>query len=436
MKRLVLIALIAIAALSTVMAQRPQNPVQFRNYSEMTSYSLKLDSVIGSDDFDRTRWKNVYSYSMDEGFPIRTEIHYVWENQAWELKEKSETGTFEEEALVEIHFFRWTGEDWVMYLRTMCQYDFENPQLLKYVSSFPVNDTLGTQSTRSTYTYDSQNHLTLVMNYIGADSGWVENSKYEYIYNAYGLLDTCLYSTIRNGSWRESEREIYSYDEAQQCISYLVQRKGGWGPFGNNWMDSYRYEFVYEDGELVSELYYAGGGWFGGDLSLDSKVEYTFDANGNLLQKTASIYNEQDWIVRDVYENTFDLLVDANTILGLQEVWESTLSDGLGYALKNEMPLMNQWNTCTISSMYLDTQFSLYYSGFEAVDETETPKLTVYGGEGSLKVDSPEPCAIKVFDLLGRVVASQQHTTHAEFQLRPGVYVVGNGTSMTKAIVR
>lgn len=433
MKRLVL-TLIAIAALSTVMAQRP--PVKFRNYSEMTSYSLKLDSVIGSDDFDRTRWKNVYAYSQEEGFPIRTEIHYEWENQAWEPKEKTETGTYEDEALVETHSFRWTGDDWVMYLRTMYQYDFENPQLLDHVVTFPVDDTLGTQSTNSTYTYNSQNQLTLVMNYVGADSGWVENSKYEYIYNAYGLLDTCLYSTIRNGSWRESQREIYAYDEAQQCISVLAQRKGGWGPSANNWMDSYRYDFEYEDGELVAELYYAGGGWFGGDLSLNSMVEYNFDANGNLLTKTASIFNEQDWIVRDVYENTYDLTVDANTILGLQEVWESTLSKGLGYVLDNEMPLKSQWNSCAIASTNLDTQFLLYYSGFETVDETETPHLMVYGGEGSLKVDSPESCAIKVFDLLGRVVASQQNTTHAEFQLRPGVYVVGNGASMTKAIVR
>lgn len=457
MKKL-LTTIIAIAAISTLMAQRPQSPIVFHHYTEylqyqtahpdrvnpkgfdpqraMASYSLKLDSVIGSDNFDRDRWKNEYLYSNTETCNSRQEFHYEWENQVWIPKEMTETLTSDEDGLTRTNSFHWNGEGWTQYLTTTYQYLLDNHQLLDHIEVFRVNDSVEEPSSRTTYEYDSQGHLTRIVNYDAFDTIWVENYKYEYAYNADGLLDTCTYFTIRNGSWRSSERKMYSYNESNQCSSFLSQRKGGWNPNSNAWMNSYRYDYEYEDGALVAELYYVASGWFGGELSLDSKIAYHFDANGNLQAKTASIFNEQDWIVRDVYENTFDPSVEASSILGLQPVWESILAKGFSDALEDDAPLLNQWNTCLISSSYLDTQFMLYYSGFAAVEETETLPFTVFGGEGTLRVDSPEPGDFKVVDLLGRVVATRQHTNHAEFQLHPGVYVVGNGSTMTKAIVR
>lgn len=382
--------------------------------AQENDYTMKLDSIIGSDNFDWSRWKKVFSYSLNEsGFPVQEEIDA----------------------------YRWTGEDWEFYLRTIHQYNADDHQVQSIVI-FNVTDTLEEPYRYTTYEYDTLNRLALVMNYNGSDTAWMENSKYEYIYNADGLLDTCLYSTIRNGNWRESERMAYSYNEDQQCINMLAQRKGGgWGPFGNSWMDSYRYEFEYENGELVTELYYtaSGGGWFGGgELTLDSKVEYNFDANGNLLSKTASINNDgKEWIVRDVYENTYDLSVNASSVQGLESFWGYFLKNGMGYALGTTMPLKNLWKSCSVISSTLDTEFTLYCSGFAEVNEqSEEETFKAYSFDGRLVVENMEPADVMVYDMLGRVVASKNQTLKCEFNLTPGLYIVNNGKTRMKVIVK
>ena len=459
MKRLA-ITIFALVAFTTMMAQGPQSPIVFRSQTEhllyqaehpelikthhidaqrgMTAYSQKLDSVIGSDNFDRSRWKNVYSYTEESEHPsdaFEVETNYKWEDMVWMPYLRTENHKNAETGLMEhADSYRWTGEDWERYFQT--DYQYNDLQLLESVTMMNLHDSVWEGANRTVFEYDADGNLLLRMNYVEADSGWVESSKYEYLYNADGLLDTCLYSTIRNGSWRETERKIYSYDD-QQCVSLLGQRKGGWGPNGGNWMDSYRYEFDYQDGKLLSETYYTGGwAWFSQEMSLDSKNEYHLDDNGNLAMKTGSVYNEVDWIVRDVYENNYDLSVDAATILGLQTVWESTLSNGMGYVLGEEMPLMSQWNSCIIASPNLDTELHLYYSGFASIGETESVAFDAFGTEGRIVVRCPELCDLTVYDLLGRVVATRSQTLQAEFALRPGLYVVSNGTQRVKTIVR
>ena len=399
-------------------------------------YTRKLDSVVGSDNFGWNHWKIVYAYPSESEFTVSEEIHYDWENQAWVPNEKIETSAFEDEALVQTNAYRWTGEEWKLYRETLRQYNVEDPQQLQHVVVFNVNDTIQERYRYTTYEYDELNRLTLVMDYNGTDTAWIENSKYEYVYNAEGLVDTCLYSTIRNGSWRESERTVYFYNGNQQCDSLLAQRKGGWGPFGNNWMDSYRYEFEYEDGALAAEYYYASSGWFGGELSLNSKVEYNFDALGNLLSKTASIFNGEDWIVRDVYENQYDLTVDASKVLGLEQFWKSTIDKGMGFVLGDAMPLNNLWLSCSIASSELDTQFTLFCSGFAGVEENELGTLQAYCNGGNLVAVSEQPSDITVFDLLGRKVASKAQVERCEFSLTSGLYLVSNGIQTIKVSVR
>ena len=390
MKKAIL-TLIIIATAMSLSAQLPQRSNR--------DYTMKLDSVIGADDFDWVRWKKLYSYNDN----VIEEVRYYQEDQSWLPEQK--TLTYDNR----VETYRWNEETW-------------------------------TPSTMTTYEYDDLNRLSLVMGYRGADTAWMESSKIEYFYNeGNGLLDSCLYYTIRNGNWRASQREFYTYDDNQQCVSMLSQRKGGgWGPFGDSWMDSYKYEFEYQGGELLSELYYVAMGWFGGgEMSLNSKLEYTFDANGNLLNKTASIYNGEDWIVRDVYENRFDLTVDAASVRGLSTLWESTLNQGMGYVLDNSIPLNNLWLSCSIVSSNLDTQFTLYCSSVDAsVNEVQEDGFKVYDDNGCLIVENIEPTDLTVYDLLGRVMATRTQVQRCSIELRPGLYLVSKGNRVIKAVVR
>lgn len=375
---------------------------------EPLTYTQKLDSIIGSNDFGWTTFKKVFVYDTDNAV-IQT-LNLNWEDGAWKV----------------------TGG-------TVSQYSPDFLQIQATITMVPVDREL-IRNSMTTYEYDELNRLTLVMNYMVGDTSWVENSKYEYHYNTEGLLDTCLYSTIRNGNWRESEQSIYTYNDDQQCVSLLAQRKGGWGPFANSWMDSYRYDLEYENGELVSELYYTGGGgWFGGgEMVLDSKIEYEFDANGNLLSKTASITNDgKDWIVRDVYENQYNSSIEASAILGMEAYWNMFLKSGMGYASGVPMPLKNGWKSCSIISTTLDTEFTLYCSGFAQVNERpQEETLRAYSVDGRLVIESQRLSNLTVYDLLGRTVAQRNQVEQCEFNLTPGLYIVSDGNTRMKVIVK
>lgn len=407
---------------------KPMEPARAVN-----DFHQKLDSVIGSDNFDWTRWKNCYTYQGD----TVTEISYEWQNQTWIPTVMSET--FADQVMG----YQWTDEGWRHYTSVTYQYmECGGQRLMESMTTQLLVDSIWKDYNKSAYEYDEQCNLLLNMNYSGVDESgeWIPASRYVYDYDSVGALTSCVYSTVRDGSWRESQKKIYSYNGQGQCESVLVQTKGGWGPFANSWMDSYRYDFEYEDGALASELYYAssGFGWFGGgsEMTLDSKSEYFFDANGNEERKTASIYNEQDWVVRDVYENSFDLSVNADEVLGMTPVWQNTLGRGMGFVLGDEMPLNNKWLSCTIVSSALDTHFDLYYSGFAAVGEHQETGMRAYARQGGFVVELDQPANITVYDLMGRVVASRAQTMQCEFSMAPGLYIVGNGTAMLKVVVR
>ena len=444
------------------MAQQPQKPVVFRNHAEalryqmehldrlplkshesaraMTLYSQKLDSVIGSNDFDRTRWKNVYSYTEVNGHPsdaVMVETSYLWQDLAWVPSTKSEVVKNAETGLVEKEStFQWGEADWTPDLTA--EYFYNDNLLLDSVLNYRFNDSVWQGYNRAVYEYDEQGRLVfcLICNGQNAQGVWVESNKYENTYTDDGALSFTMMYNKRGNTWREYLKDTLTYNAQGQCVELLTKTRS-MGPGGGGWRDYSKYEFEYQDGQLVSEISYSGGwAWFSSALTLDAKNEFQHDAQGNLVMKTASVYNEVEWMVRDVYENSFDPTVPAADILGLLPVWESMLSNGMGYVLDLESPLVSQWNSCIIASPSLDTEFHLYYSGFAAVDEHLTASLTVLGGDGRLTVNTPEACDLTVYDLLGRVVATRHHVHQTEFALTPGLYIVSNGTERVKTIVR
>ena len=427
MKKSVLIILL-MAATMMAKAQLPQSqrifPRQAREYRN--DYTLKLDSVIGSDNFDWTRWKKVYVYTED----MTEVISYQWRDQAW--CPDMRTDIYADSTC----YFYWSEGEWAFYQRVLSQFMECNGNLL--IES-EINEYYDRVPNHTLYEYDE--NCNVLLKFYGemdmTTGEWKDNNKWEYHYTPDGLMDTLVFSYIRNGEWRESQREVYTFDENHQCIGLLSQSKGGFGPFGNNWMDRYRYEFEYQDGIIVSEHYYQSSGWFGGELSLNGYTEYAYDSNGNVQTKTTSVSNGSDWIVRDVYENHYDLTVDASKVLGLSLVWDETVFDtGLGYGPGNPLPLNNLWLSCSVISSWLDTQFTLYCSGFAGVEENELGTLQAYCNGGNLVVVGEQPADITVFDMLGRKIAFKAQVEQCEFSLTPGLYLVSNGIQTIKVSVR
>lgn len=457
MKKAILL-IISIATVIGMKAQEPQSPLFFHNHLEYMTYQMehpsgfpmkpydsqsrlpgytqKLDSVVGSDNFDWTRWKNVYVYPDTVDYPsdrIVVETSYEWRDQAWVPTVKSEI--VRDSGLM--NYYRWTDNDWELYYRVVSQYTTcGHNTLLESVTSEQFADTTWVGVDRSTFEYDSLCNMVLNNNYtMNANGEWDLSIKYECGYVDGRLVSSLATSSGWNGMTQQLLDSLF-YDEQHHCTSVISYRKGGWGPGGNNWRTTSKYEFEYADGKLVSELYYASTGWFGGEMSLYDKADYSFDEHGNELLKTNSIYNEADWIVRDSYTNTFDGSMSASSLLGLASVWESTLEKGMGYAWEESMPLANKWLSCSIISSYLDTEFKLYYSGFTEVMEFQDDGFKAYSSNGRLIVENDLPANITVYDLLGRVMDHKTQTVKAEFNLTPGLYLVGNGTRFIKTVVQ
>lgn len=408
-------------------------PMQVNGSRSVTDFTQKLDSVVGSDDFDRIRWKDVYTYS--EGGKV--EIAYTWEEQLWQPSLKTETTVEDDDELALVS--RWRNEAWEPYQRVRYQYlDTPSGRLLEEVLTEASEDTAWVGVNYTVYEYDDQGRILCYTYYNGLNGlgEWRPYNKREYTYNEDGQLVFRLLYNSRNGDWRESQKDTLFYDENQRCVEMMSYRKGGWGPGANQWMESEKYEITYTaDGQVESETNYTAG-WFSSEMTMEGKTGYTFDAQGNLLMKTMSVFNEEDWVVRDVYENIFNPSVNANEVLGMTELWVANLDNGMGYVLGQDMPLINGWKSCSIASSYLDTQFALYCSGFQSVGEQQVTALKAWADQGRLTVVSPHPVEISVFDLTGRLVVSRSNETSGTFDLKPGLYLVRGGNEVVKVMVR
>ena len=440
-----IIIITALCLALPMMAQHKDGPKFFRNTLEKCLYeaehpeslgnpnkahrfthdfTARLDSVIGSDDFDWTQWKSEYSYT-DQGL-WDTEIYSVLENNQWQLSDKSEFGYDENGNCTRELHYKWDAEDWVPYYNQSNYFGATGLTDSIVTSRF---DSVWLNQNKWAYTYDGQ-RITELMIYQFNGAQWDENSKYEYTYNGEGQLSTQIYSTIRNGQWRVNSKDSLCYENGH-CIELLSYMRMMWG--GNGWMLRGKTEFEYDGDRITTQTSYSGGWFGGGDMSFDGKTEFYYDTYGQMVSKTTSIYNESEWLVRDEYTNRFDTEKKAAEMMGCEAYWDlnsNYFKSDLGEAL----PITYRWLDAKVVSSMTDTQFTLYYSDMADIEENGS-ELKVYTAGGSLIVESPMPTDLVVYNLLGRSVAKESQTTNCRISLIPGLYIVKAGSTAVKVVL-
>jgi hypothetical protein len=440
-----IIIITALCLALPMMAQHKDNPKFFRNTLEKCLYeaehpeslgnpnkthrftrqfTARLDSVVGSDNFDWTQWKSEYTYT-NQGL-WNTEIYSILENNQWQPSDKSEFSYDENGNLTQELHFRWDAENWVPYHNQSSYYGATGLTDSIVTSRF---DSVWHNQNKWAYTYDGQ-RITELMIYQSSGTQWDESGKYEYVYNDEGQLSTQIYSTIRNGQWRVSSKDSLCYENGR-CTELLSYMRMMWG--GNGWMLIGKIEFEYNGDRVSSQTSYSGGWFGGGDMSFDGKTDFYYDSDGELVSKTTSIYNESEWIVRDEYSNRFDTEKKAAEMMGSEAYWDlnsAYFKSDLGEAL----PITYRWlDTKMVSSMN-DTQFTLYYSDMTDIEENSS-ELKVYVSDASLIIESLTPTDVVVYDLLGRSVAKESQTTNCRISLKPGLYVVKAGSTAVKVVL-
>lgn len=444
MKKLIFTTLMICVAFSA-MAQHRRMPKYFRNTSERRHYEARrpgrfvnqntdfrfaadfdarLDSVIGANDFDWTQWKNIYTYN--ENGQWASETTYELRDNAWLPTERCEFAYNVNGNPVQELYSRPVDGEWSQYYKVETFYNADNQMDSIVYSNW--NDDAWVGASKNEYTY-SNGLLSLLMAYRNSDGAWTENSKYEYTYNGENQLVFRLYSTIRNGSWRESSRDTLCYENGLLATFSEQVRSMGWG--GSSWRDSYRYEYAYDNGLLTSETYYSTG-MGGTPISLKNKSEYGYDSNGNLTAKTTSIFNETDWTVRDEYKNTFDPQHQADKMMGIEALWRNFTyyQNVLGEA----MPIHNRLLSSYIISTSLDTHFQIFYSDMASVAENQVD-AEIRVVEGMVSVVTEKPADIAVYDVSGRMMA-QKHDDNFTINLKSGLYLVKVGEKASKVVIK
>ena len=394
-----------------------------KSHRFVSDFTARLDSVIGSDDFDWTQWKSVYTYT-DQGL-WDTEIYSLLENNQWQPSDKSEFDYDENGNCTQELHLKWVNEDWIPYYNQNSYYGATGLIDSIVTSRF---DSVWRNETKRAYTYDGQ-RINELMIYQSNGVQWDENSKYEYAYNDEGQLTTQIYSTIRNGQWRVNSKDSLCYENGH-CTEMLNYIRMMWG--GNGWMLRGKTGFEYDGDRISSQTSYSAG-WFGGDMTFNGKTEFFYDSEGELVSKTTSIYNESEWIVRDDYSNHFDTEKKAAEMMGCEAYWDLNswyFQSDLGEAL----PLTYRWLDAKVVSSQIDTQFILYYSDMLSIEEN-TSGLKVYTADGNLIVESPTPTNFVVYDLLGHRVAERCQATNCHFSLKSGLYMVKAGSSTVKVVL-
>ena len=438
-----IIIIIALCMVISMKAQQKDGPKFFRNTLEKCLYeaahpesinpnkahhftrdfTARLDSVVGSDDFDWTQWKSEYTYT-NEGL-WNTEIYSLLENDRWMPSDKCEFSYDENGNTTRELHFKWDEENWTPY------YNMEN-----YFGATGLTDSIITSrfdsvwsnETKMVYTYEGENITELMISYFNNEE-WQENSKYEYEYNEDGQLACEIFSTIRNGQWRLSSKDSLCYENGQ-CTERLIYMRTMWG--GNGWMLRGKTMFEY-DGDLISSQTSYTAGWGGGDMSFDGKTDFHYDSYGELVSKTTSIFNESEWIVRDEYTNHFDTEKKAAEMIGGEAYWNLN-SEYFKSDLGETLPITYRWLNAKVVSSAADTQFTLYYSDMQDIEENNSD-LKVYTANGTLTVESPTLTDIVVYDLLGRSVAKESQTANCRISLEPGLYLVKAGSATVKVVM-
>lgn len=428
-----------------MMAQQKDSPKFFRNTLEKCLYEAehpasignpnkahrftndftsRLDSVVGSNDFDWTQWKSVYTYT-EQGL-WDTETYFLLENNQWQLSDKSEFVYDENGNCTQELHYKWDAEDWTPYFNQSTYFGTTGLTDSIVTSSY---DSVWTNQTKRVYTYDGQK-VSELMVYQFNGTQWDESDKYEYIYNGEGELSTQIFSTIRNGQWRVNSKDSLCYENGR-CTELLSYMRMMWG--GGGWMLRGKTTFEYDGDRISTQTSYSAGWFGGGDMSFDGKTEFFYDPYGELITKTTSIYNESEWIVRDEYSNHFDNEKKAAETMGCEAYWN--LNSGYFKSdLGETLPILYRWLDAKVVSSMTDTQFTLYYSDMQDIEEFGG-ELKVYVANGNLVVESPIPTDIIVFDLLGRSVARESQATNTSISLKPGLYLVKAGSTTTKVIL-
>ena len=283
-----------------------------------------------------------------------------------------------------------------------------------------------------------------------------EQDTIEFAYNEHDSLVWKLENFTHHNGAAIDHPVLYEYERDEQDRIVAETCYDNWA---SGQEPRFRYENTYDEQGRVAMKRCKRYSMIDGALLGDSRVEYEFDDQGNLVSEW-EVY--QDYYFQNYLEFYFRQGFDYNTpsdnILGLERAWNDFIGfmtdhefrmvlDGEPYYWKNDhFPIHHKWESGVwrfsdpnlpdiISPVNADV--ALYYSKhYENLPEASDFPARVFNIEGGLAVECDDPADIVVYDMLGRSVAQKRQVLQSEFCLKSGLYVVKVGEMATKVVVK
>ncbi len=287
-----------------------------------------------------------------------------WQDSVWVNSAKNQYTYGPDRTLLTSHGKIWNNGKWENSDSTSYTYDIYGHLLATYKEVW--NDSTWINDVFEIAIYDSLgNMLNLTRNTWDDSLGWLKNQQYDYTYDT---NQNVLSATIKNGvnfKWQNFYKEIYTYDSANNKLSYVGQL---WKEADSIWVNSEKYLYTYNS---ISRLTNAlGQNWDTTSASWVNYVnaQYTHDLYGGIESDYIQRWNDRIWADSALTQYVYDKFGDA--IRG-----DYYISGGTGWAINGDGPLQISYN------YNLNQQ---YFVGYHIEARYTTPSA-----EGIKNIDNP-----------------------------------------------
>ena len=293
------------------------------------------------------------------------------------------------------------------------------------------------------YTYDELNRV--IRDEYTEMTGFY--NLYEDSYNEQGLVA----QKIRTMKYHDEYVEIYKYTYEYDTNGNLLIHKGYWLEDNNEWTESYRHEYFYADGLLVTiKRYSSTSNWNNvtnyyyneqglcvekitkngsevtdkvlytyeesgrktsetkmsleeQELVFTKKTEWEFDAEGNCANLTYFEYNKYDenWLFFSSFQYAYDLSNPINGIAGFSTYWDNSRFEPK-YKILNYQKLDYNEYSYTVT---------FHYSETTGVEENSGNLVCIWPNPVSemLHLDIENPKQVEILTLDGKLVLTSKN---------------------------